>query len=88
MTVENYLKHLLLLSEGDWGLDYLQVLLGEHLEQWRGSANPNVEVLTRTDHTFTSLVSQQRALRLIVEWTRDLARNGILASVVSFVYGL
>lgn len=78
---------LLLFSEGDWGFDYLQTVLGKHVEEWRDRSNPTLEVVPRSDHMLTPLVSQQRALRVIVEWARDMANSGFLASSASLVYG-
>lgn len=59
---------LLIFSEGDWGLEYLRVVLGPQVSQWMITKNPRVEVVEGTDHILTRLESQERVQRLILEW--------------------
>lgn len=63
---------LLLFSEGDWGFHYLQTVFATHMDQWRASGNPRLEIVGRSDHTLTPVATQQRALDLMVEWARQL----------------
>lgn len=59
---------LLIFAEGDWGLEYVRVVLGAHVREWMITKNPRVEVIEGMDHILTRLESQERVQRLIVEW--------------------
>ena len=68
---------LLVFAERDTGLEYLRLLLGRQVQEWRKDVNPRVEVIGGTDHMLTRLESQQYVQRLMLEWgsTRFLPRS-------------
>ena len=63
-------------SEGDEGLDYLHVILGDKLKGWRSDARLSMEVIQGANHTFTLLWSQEYFLNVIRDWAhRELLRG-------------
>ncbi len=69
---ERRVKLMLLLSEVDWGLNYLRAILGHRFAEWEREGNPRLEVFSRSDHMMTPLASQERARKLFVEWAEGL----------------
>jgi pimeloyl-ACP methyl ester carboxylesterase len=57
-------------SEGDFSLDYLHVILGDKLKNWRSDGRLNIEVIQGANHTFTLLWSQEHFLNVIQEWAQ------------------
>ena len=55
-------------SEGDEGLDYLHVILGDKLKEWRSDGRLSMEVIQGANHTFTLLWSQEHFLNVIQDW--------------------
>jgi pimeloyl-ACP methyl ester carboxylesterase len=55
-------------SEGDEGLDYLHVILGDKLKEWRSDGRLSMEVIQGANHTFTLLWSQEHFLNVIQGW--------------------
>jgi alpha/beta superfamily hydrolase len=63
--------HLLFVFEpGDPGLDYLDVTAGDELRQWHSCGRIGWQIVRGSNHTFTSLDSQERLLKLICDWHR------------------
>jgi dienelactone hydrolase len=69
---ERNVKLMLLLSEVDWGLDYLRAILGDRFEEWARKGNPRLEVFEHADHMMTPLSSQERTRALFLEWAAGL----------------
>jgi len=63
-------------SEGDEGLDYLHVILGDKLKEWRSGGELSMEVIQGANHTFTLLWSQECLLETISNWAQILVRDG------------
>lgn len=73
---------LLLMSEGDWTLEYARAIFAKAAGSRRRGAqasgggpvagNPRLEVVRGGDHTLTSIASRQAALGVITGWARDL----------------
>lgn len=59
---------LLVFSEGDWGQDYVEVVLGDDLERLRAEADLTVEVVTSADHIFTLRRNQDELIRTVADW--------------------
>jgi pimeloyl-ACP methyl ester carboxylesterase len=57
-------------SEGDEGLDYLHVILGDKLKEWRSDGRLSMEVIQGANHTFTLLWSQEHFLNVIQDWAQ------------------
>lgn len=55
-------------SEGDEGLDYLHVMLGDRLETWHARGLLKLEIVGGANHTFTLLWSQERLLEILCHW--------------------
>jgi len=63
--------HLLhIYSEGDEGLDYLHVLLGNEMNRWVESGRIAVEFIPGTKHAFTLQWDQEHLLRVIQNWVQ------------------
>lgn len=63
-------------SEGDEGLDYLHVILGDKLKEWRADAKLSMEVIQGANHTFTLLWSQECLLETISNWAQVMVGDG------------
>ncbi len=61
-------KLLMIHSEGDDGLDYVDVVLGEKKQQWIDRGVLRFEVVPAANHTFTLLWSQRRLLDRLDAW--------------------
>jgi pimeloyl-ACP methyl ester carboxylesterase len=66
--IERKIRMLMIYSEGDRGLDYLQVILGNHLETMLSSSCIHQEVIPGSDHTFTLLRNQESLFGIIEDW--------------------
>jgi hypothetical protein len=66
-------KLMLLLSEVDWGLNYLRAIGGHRFDDWARAGNPRLEVFHNADHMMTPLASQERTRKLFLEWADGLA---------------
>lgn len=64
-------KLLLILSEGDWGFDYVHAILGSELEQLIARGSVRMEVIPSCDHMLTPLASQERTLAVLREWAKS-----------------
>jgi pimeloyl-ACP methyl ester carboxylesterase len=62
-------------SEGDEGLDYFQMMVGNRLREWSTSALLEVEIIRGANHTFTLLWSQEHLVRLICNWAQAMAHE-------------
>jgi len=62
-------------SEGDFGLDYLHVTLGDKLKEWRSDGWLSLEVIQGANHTFTLLWSQDCLLKTITNWAQVMVRD-------------
>ena len=66
--IEREIRMLMFYSEGDRGLDYLQVILGNRLETILRSSFIHQEVISGSDHTFTLLRNQEALFGVIEDW--------------------
>jgi pimeloyl-ACP methyl ester carboxylesterase len=57
-------------SEGDEGLDYLHVILGGQLQEWRSDGRLDMEVIQGANHTFTLLWSQDHLVKVVQDWAQ------------------
>ncbi len=63
-----------LYSEGDEGLDYFHVVLGDRAGEVDGAAGlSRVEVIRRANHVFTLQWSQERLRQVVCDWAREVA---------------
>lgn len=65
-------------SEGDEGLDYLHVILGDRMRGWRASRLLTMQVIRGTDHTFTLLWSQSVLLEIVGSWIQAMVKGGLI----------
>lgn len=61
---------LIIYSQGSSGLERTQLLLRDVRKQINNSTHLKVEVMPRSDHTFTLLDSQQRLYKMIADWCK------------------
>jgi hypothetical protein len=59
-------------SEGDEGLDYLYLMLGDELKDLISTEPSRFEIIEGANHTFTLLWSQEYLLELVCNWARKL----------------
>ena len=64
-----------LYSEGDEGLDYLHVVLGDRMQDWLARGSLELEILRGANHSFTLLWSQQVLLKLVQEWIWEVGNR-------------
>lgn len=55
-------------SEGDDGLDYMHVILGDRIAHWEAQGVLDFEVVDGANHTFTLMWSQRRLFESIERW--------------------
>lgn len=66
--VERGVRVFLLYSEGDPGLDYLNLMLSDEMKKLGSRGNLQKQVIERADHTFTLLSKQKQLFGLIRDW--------------------
>jgi len=59
-------------SEGDIGLDYLNMIPKEKLNQWRDNGALKIEIIKGTNHSFTLLWSQDHLIRVVQNWAKEM----------------
>jgi pimeloyl-ACP methyl ester carboxylesterase len=64
-------------SEGDEGLDYIHVILGDRLRNWHARGLLQIEIIPGANHTFSLLWSQEHLLDIIRRWIQGAAQEGI-----------
>lgn len=57
-------------SEGDEGLDYLHVILGDKMKELSACGLLRIEIVKGANHTFTLLWSQEHLLETICRWAQ------------------
>ena len=62
-------------SEGDQGLDYLRVVLGNRRHELNRQGLLETEIVRGANHTFTLRWSQEYLLRLVQDWVWDTAQD-------------
>ena len=73
--IERGVRLLLVYSEGDPGLDFFQMILGDEIHELTSNGKLKVEIIERVDHTFTPLSSQEHLLEAVGNWARATAQN-------------
>ena len=63
---------LFLLSEGDDGIDYMNVILGQNIRHLQGGEYLHVRVLTGADHSLTLQGSQRQLTDEVIDWAGTL----------------
>jgi len=58
-------------SEGDSGLDYLHLVLGDSMEKWIKCGRLNVQIIPGANHTLTLLENQQHLLNILHQWAEN-----------------
>jgi len=61
-------------SEGDEGLDYFRLILGDKLRKWQARGILELEIVPAANHTFTLLWSQNYLLQLVQDWVCEVGR--------------
>jgi pimeloyl-ACP methyl ester carboxylesterase len=72
LLAERGARVLLIHAEGDEGLDYVKMFLGNTDQQSEASAMFKVEIVPGANHTFTLLWSQERLLKLVRDWAQEI----------------
>ena len=67
---------LLLCSEGDDGIEYMNVILGADLRKGGGSDYFDVRIMPGADHSLTLMGSQRQVVDEVVDWTRTVFLSG------------
>jgi hypothetical protein len=66
-------RTLLVCSEGDDGIEYMNVILQRDVRTLTSAAHLTVEILPGADHSLTLLESQRRVVEIVREWAGSLA---------------
>lgn len=77
---------LLLCSEGDDGIEYMNVIVGEDINAMSGVLGPDVRILPDADHSFTLRQSQSRVVAAVHEWAATAFTPNAGVSASSFVF--
>jgi pimeloyl-ACP methyl ester carboxylesterase len=64
-------RTLLLCSEGDDGIEYMNVILGEDVTKMTTAPHLTVQILPGADHSLTLVDSQRRVLQSFRQWTQS-----------------
>ena len=72
--VQRGVQLLLVYAENDAGLDSLQIVFGDHLEQFRSTESVDLAVISESDHTFTLLQNQHHLFEVIDKWAHKIER--------------
>jgi len=72
LLTERGVRLLQVYSEGDEALDYMHVVLGDKMQEWRANGMLTMEVIRGANHTFTLLWSQEYLLEVICEWVQAI----------------
>jgi len=72
LLTERGVRLLQVYSEGDEALDYMHVVLGDKMQEWRANGMLTMEVIRGANHTFTLLWSQEYLLKVICEWAQAI----------------
>lgn len=58
-------------AEGDEGLDFVQMVVGDEVKEWSRAKDFKLEVIPGANHTFALLWSQEKLLQLVCDWASD-----------------
>ena len=73
VTLRNHgVRVLHVFSEGDIGLDYFKLMVGDRMQELRASGSLNVEIIPGSNHTFTLLENQAELLAIARKWAHAL----------------
>lgn len=75
LLIERGVRLLLVYSEGDPGLDFFQMILGDEIHELTSNGRLKVEIIKRVDHTFTPLSSQENLLEAVGNWAYETAQS-------------
>lgn len=75
MLAERGVRLLHVYSEGDVGLDYLRLMLGNKLLELSASGHLNVEIIPGSNHTFTLLSNQEDLTKVICNWAQGMMQD-------------
>jgi len=81
--VERGVRLFLVYSEGDEGLDYLHVTLGNELWALSALGKVRVEIIQGANHTFTLLWSQEHLLKVVHDWAQAVVQDCVCAPRLS-----
>jgi pimeloyl-ACP methyl ester carboxylesterase len=70
--VDRRVRLLLLCSEGDDGIEHMNVILGADLRRGGGTDYFDVRILAGADHSLTLMDSQRQVVTEVVNWTRGV----------------
>lgn len=66
---------LLLHSEGDEGLDYVRLMIGQAVDRLPSCPGLKLKIIKGANHIFTLRWSQEAFLDTVTDWTREFARS-------------
>ena len=75
LLTERGVRLLHVYSEGDEGLDYLHVILGDEMQKWSVCEPLRAELIHGANHTFTLLWSQEHLLKVVHNWAQAMVQD-------------
>jgi pimeloyl-ACP methyl ester carboxylesterase len=67
-------------SEGDEGLDYMELVLGSNLRRWIAEGKVEFRVIPGANHTFTLLRNQRDFMEAVQQWAQEILAKSSLAT--------
>ena len=80
---QNGVDLLYIFSEDDPGLDYLDVVLDGSADTLNGSGKFRIKTIPHTDHTYTTMISQEHLLDIVQDWVQSVAEARLPEPVAS-----
>lgn len=79
--IERNTRLLLVSSEDDLGLDYLEKILRNKTSQFKTDAGLDIRVIPQSDHIFTAIQSQEMLVKVILDWIVVMGKNANRRSI-------
>lgn len=75
LLTDRGVRLLIVHSEGDEGLDYLHVILGDGLRELSAREKSRMEIIYGSNHIFTLLWSQEHLLKVVHNWAQEMVQG-------------
>lgn len=72
--LERDVRLLLAYAEGQVGLEYLHVICGDEMQQWRLGGKLSMETINGAEETFAPIASQEALLKTVSSWVYPIVR--------------
>ena len=80
-------RTLLLCSEGDDGIEYMNVILGQNVTHMTAASHLTVEILPGADHSLTLFDSQRRVVQSFRQWAQSIGSEAPSSEAIAAQVG-